>query len=130
MLIGKREKISEEKAKRLEIIMIIVIIVFAIVSYVVSHYILKSDKNNIAIFVDGKKITQIDGHHIDIRINGRYTVGDVNGDYNIIEIKDRKISCVKANCPDEICVKHGYLRDDIDNDMIICAPHRLTIMYE
>ena len=130
MPMGKREKISEEKAKILEIIMIVVIIVFAVGSYILSHFIFKSDRNNIVIFVGGEQVTQVNGHHIDININGKYTIGDLNGDYNIIEIKDKKISCIDANCPDKICVQHGYLRDDIDNDMIICAPHRLTIMYE
>ncbi|MBO6134310.1 MAG: NusG domain II-containing protein [Lachnospiraceae bacterium] len=130
MLIGKREKISEKKVKMLEIISIIVIVAFAILSYIFSTFILKKDSRNISVYVDGKRITQVNGHKIDINVNGTYVIGDKSGDYNVIEIKDKKVSCIEANCPDEICVKHGDLRKDIDNDMIICAPHKMTIQYE
>lgn len=130
MSIGKKEKISEESAKKLEVISIAVIIAFALLSYTISNFILKKDRRNIAVYKEGIKITQVDGRKIDINTDGTYTIGDRNGEYNIIEIKDKRISCIEANCPDEICVKHGALNIDIDNDMIICAPHGLTIMYE
>ena len=35
--------------------------------------------------------------------------------YSIIEIKDKKVRCIEANCPDKICVEHGVLNDAIDN---------------
>lgn len=130
MLIGKREKISEEKNKKLEAIAIIGLMLFAIISYFVTTFILKKDRNNISVFVNGEQITQIDGHRIDLNIPGTYTIGDTNGEYNIIEIKDHKVRCIDANCPDKICVSHGYLNPDIDNDMIVCAPHKLTIQYQ
>ena len=130
MLIGKREKISEEKNNKLEAIAIIGIMLFAIISYFVTTFIFKKDRNNISVFVNGEQITQIDGHRIDLTIPGTYTIGDTNGEYNIIEIKDHKVRCIDANCPDKICVSHGYLNPDIDNDMIVCAPHKLTIQYQ
>ena len=129
MLIGKREKISNEKAKLLESIMIVILVIFAVVSYILTNFVFKSSKDNIAVYVDGERITQVAGHKIDININGTYTIGDKNGEYNIIEIKDKKVRCIESNCPDNICVSHGELRKDIDNDMIICAPHRLSIQY-
>jgi len=130
MLIAKREKISEEKNKKLEAIAIIGLMLFAIISYFVTTFIFKKDRNNISVFVNGEQITQIDGHRIDLNIPGTYTIGDTNGEYNIIEIKDHKVRCIDANCPDKICVSHGYLNPDIDNDMIVCAPHKLTIQYQ
>ena len=130
MLIGKREKISDEKNKKLEAIAIIGLMLFAIISYFVTTFIFKKDRNNISVFVNGEQITQIDGHRIDLNIPGTYTIGEANGEYNIIEIKDHKVRCIDANCPDKICVSHGYLNPDIDNDMIVCAPHKLTIQYQ
>ena len=130
MLIGKREKISEEKNKKLEAIAIIGLMLFAIISYFVTTFIFKKDRNNISVFVNGEQITQVDGHRIDLNIPGTYTIGDPNGDYNIIEIRDYKVRCIDSNCPDKICVSHGYLNPDIDNDMIVCAPHKLTIQYQ
>ena len=127
---SKREKLPEKKVKILETIAILVVIAFAIVSYVVSNFVLKNDINNIVVYVDGKEINEIDGKRIDINKDMTFTIGDKSADFNVIEIKDKRISCVDANCPDKICVSHGVLRDDIDNDMIVCAPHRIMIFYK
>lgn len=127
---SKREKLSEEKVKILETFAILFLIVFAIIAYIFSNFIFKNEKNNIAIYIGGTEIKEVLGKKIDINEDGVFVLGDINGDYNIIEIKDGKVSCIKANCPDEICVKHGVLHKDIDNDMIICAPHRLSIFYK
>ena len=126
----QREKLSDEQVKKLEIVSIIALIIFALLSYVISNFVFKGDKRNIAVFIAGEKITNVEGHRIDIDDNGTFVIGDKNADYNVIEIKNKKVRCIEANCPDCICVEHGELRADIDNDMIVCAPHRLIIMYE
>lgn len=49
-----------------------------------------------------------------------------NGDnYNIIRIRNGKISVIEANCKNQICVKQG----EIDNSMlpIVCVPNGLVI---
>ena len=130
MLIGKRVKISEEQNKKLETIAIIALLIFALASYLLTHFVFKKDTRNISIFVDGTRITQVDGRKIDLNTPGNYTIGDPDGDYNIIEIKDHRVRCIDANCPDKVCVSHGYLNPDIDNDIIVCAPHKLTIQYQ
>lgn len=130
MLIGKRVKISEEKNKKLETFAIIGLIVFAVASYIITTFVFKKDRKNISVFVNGEQITQINGHRIDLNIPGNYTIGDPNGEFNVIEIKDHKVRCIDANCPDKVCVSHGYLNPEIDNDMIVCAPHKLTIQYQ
>ena len=130
MLIGKRVKISEEQNKKLETIAIIALLIFALASYLSTHFVFKKDTRNISIFVDGTRITQVDGRKIDLNTPGNYTIGDPDGDYNIIEIKDHRVRCIDANCPDKVCVSHGYLNPDIDNDIIVCAPHKLTIQYQ
>lgn len=127
---GKREKLSTEQVKKLEVISIAALIIFAVLSYVLSSFVFKREKRNIAVFLAGEKITKIEGHKIDIDRNDVFVIGDKKSDYNVIEIKDKKVRCIEANCPDCICVEHGELREDIDNDMIVCAPHRLVIMYE
>lgn len=129
MLIGKRIKISEEENKKLELFAIIGLAIFAVASYLITNFVLKKDTRNIIVFSNGTQITQIDNHRIDLSIPGTYTIGDINGDYNIIEIKNKKIRCIDSNCPDKICVSHGYLNPEIDNDMIVCAPHSLIIQY-
>ncbi|MBO6119766.1 MAG: NusG domain II-containing protein [Lachnospiraceae bacterium] len=130
MLIGKREKISEEQNKKLELYAIIGITIFAIVSYLITNFVIKKDTRNVAVFVNGKRVTLIEGRKIDLNAQGTYVLGGKNGEYNVIEIKDHKIRCIDANCPDKVCVNHGYLNPDVDNDMIVCAPHGLLISYE
>ena len=127
---NKREKLSETQVKKLETFATIGLIIFAIVSYFITNTLFEKDRKNISVFVDGVQITQVNGHKLDLNIPGSYTIGDSNGEFNIIEIKDHKVRCIDANCPDKICVSHGYLNPDIDNDLIICAPHKLVIQYQ
>ena len=127
---NKREKLSETQVKKLETFATIGLIIFAIVSYFITNTLFEKDRKNISVFVDGVQITQVNGHKLDLNIPGSYTIGDSNGEFNIIEIKDHKVRCIDANCPNKICVSHGYLNPDIDNDLIICAPHKLVIQYQ
>ena len=113
----------------LETAAIIMLIVFALISYLITKNINGNQvgDRNITVFVDGKKITHIDGVKIDINVDRTFIIGDKDGDYNTIEIKNKKVRCIDANCPDKICMSHSYLNSDIDNDMIVCAPHKLMI---
>ena len=130
MLIGRRVKLSEEKSKRLETIAIVGLIIFAVASYLISTFLFKKDRRNISVFVNGVQITHVNGRILDLNIPGTYTIGDSNGEFNIIEIKDHRVRCIDANCPDKLCVSHGYLNPEIDNDIIVCAPHKLVIQYQ
>ena len=130
MSVIKKEKLSEAQNKKLETFATIGLIIFAIVSYLITNTLFKKDRRNISVFVNGIQITQVNGKSLDLNNPGTYTIGDLNGEFNIIEIKDHKVRCIDANCPDKICVTHGYLNPDIDNDIIICAPHKLVIQYQ
>lgn len=149
---SKREKISDEKMRKFEAICAVVLVIFAITSYVFSTYIFKKKTtSDIKIYIQNQLINNTDNTMIDINKDSIFIIyqGKDNTiktnlindlekdllnyqdyDYNVIEIKGKKIHCIEANCPDKICMHHGYLRNDIDNDMIICAPHRMTICYE
>lgn len=126
----KKEKISDEKMKKIEINMIIVLIIFAILNYIISKYVFIKKKNNIVVWNNNKRITEINGEVIDINKDMIFKIETDNGEYNVIEIKDKKVRCIDANCPDKICVSHGILNKDIDNDQIVCAPHKVLIQYE
>ena len=125
-------KLTEKQNKILETAAIIMLIVFALISYSITKIISGNQvgDRNITVFVDGKKITQIDGIKIDINMDRTFIIGDKAADYNTIEIKNKKVRCIDANCPDKICVSHNYLNSEIDNDIIVCAPHRLMITYQ
>ncbi len=44
----------------------------------------------------------------------------------MIEVKDRRIRVKDSDCPQKICVKHGWIR--YGNDVIVCLPNK-TIIY-
>ncbi len=48
--------------------------------------------------------------------------------YNIIRVKNGKISVIESDCKNQICVRHGA----IDNDLlpIVCVPNGLVIRVE
>lgn len=130
MSTNKRIKLSEKENKKLEIFATLALIVFALISYLISTFLIKKDRRNISVFVNGVQITEVNGNKLDLNLPGTYTIGDPNTEYNVIEIKDHRVRCIDANCPDKICVSHGYLNPDIDNDIIVCAPHKLLIQYQ
>jgi len=45
-----------------------------------------------------------------------------------LEIKNRRIRVSKSDCPQQICVKHGWLK--YSSDIIVCVPNRCIIYTE
>ena len=41
----------------------------------------------------------------------------------VIEVKDRKVRIKEAQCPNQICVKEGW----ISNGVIVCLPNRVVV---
>ncbi|WP_010632128.1 NusG domain II-containing protein [Sporolactobacillus vineae] len=54
-----------------------------------------------------------------------FTVYTKSGDYNTIEVNKNRIRIKKANCPDQICVRTGYISEP--GQTIVCLPHRVVI---
>lgn len=54
-----------------------------------------------------------------------FTVYTKSGDYNTIEVNKDRIRIEKANCPDQICVRTGYISKA--GQTIVCLPHRVVI---
>ena len=46
---------------------------------------------------------------------------------NTIELSEDGVRVVSAACPDQVCVEHGYLRED--TGPIVCLPNRLVIRF-
>lgn len=74
---------------------------------------------------------------VEVRINGekvgtyslyedrteRFEYDD--GSFNVMVIKDGKVSVAEADCPDKHCINKGAVCRE--NDTIICLPHELVI---
>ena len=52
---------------------------------------------------------------------------EYNGGVNILRIEDGKIRMQYADCPDQTCVKAGWLQSS--SLPIVCLPHHLVIQY-
>ena len=55
--------------------------------------------------------------------NGVY---DINDGKNRIEILDGKVRMIDADCPDELCIRQGWI--GYDGQSIICLPNKITVM--
>lgn len=57
-----------------------------------------------------------------------FDVTDSHGGRNRIRAEHGRIAVISADCPDLICVNHGYIEDGAG--AIVCLPHRLSIVIE
>ena len=57
-----------------------------------------------------------------------FTVRDDAGHENTVEVQHGRIRVVSANCPDQVCVRTGWL--SAGTRPIVCLPAKLTIRLE
>lgn len=77
------------------------------------------------IYLDGELIKSVDLAAVDGAYS--FTVESAGG-VNIIEVEPGRIRVSNADCPDGVCVRHGWLSDSAEP--IVCLPHRLVIRLE
>ena len=102
------------KKRRLDIIILIVLIVIAIGSWIAVTVLFDVNGDYVEVIVDNH-VQKV----ISLNDDGEYQVDD--GEYsNIITIKNREVYMKSSDCPDQICVKK-------QGESIICLPHKLVI---
>lgn len=84
-------------------------------------FIKSPESSVVAIIQDGRELYRLDL----AREEDRTIQVEYNGRVNIIEIKEHRIRVAEADCPDNTCVKTGWL----EQAPIICLPNRLVIQY-
>ena len=67
-------------------------------------------------------------HRLPLNRETSVVVGDRDGDYNIVTVKDGKVSVTEANCPDQICVYIGQI--STVEEVIACLPHGMIVYIE
>lgn len=50
---------------------------------------------------------------------------DKNEQRNVLEIRNRKIHMIEANCKDQVCVKEGWKSKT--GQTIVCLPHKFLV---
>ena len=107
------------KKRRLDIIILIVLIVIAIGSWIAVTVLFDVNGDYVEVIVDNH-VQKV----ISLNDDGEYQVDD--GEYsNIITIKNREVYMKSSDGPDQICVKQGKIKKQ--GESIICLPHKLVI---
>lgn len=108
-------------------IWIIVFSVAALICFGVWLFIsnVSSPTSVVGIYKDGSIIDKIDLNSVtneyEITLSGEY--GD-----NIILVSNGHIKMKSADCPDELCVEHGELKNSYSP--IVCLPNKVVIKFE
>lgn len=77
------------------------------------------------VYQDGVCIRSIDLSQVDAPYS--FTV-EWEGGRNVIEVERGRIRVAEADCPDQICVRRGWVADSAAP--IACLPHKLIIQLE
>lgn len=85
--------------------------------------ILKPHRQTVQIIQDRKVLYTIDLDNSD----DRTIVTEYQGSKNVIRIQDHQIYMEDAECPDQTCVKMGFLKSSASP--IVCLPNKLIIRF-
>ena len=88
-------------------------------------YLQKPESQIVEILQGGKCIKTIDLSTVTSPY--RFVIEDEKGGSNTVLVKDGRICIVEADCPDQICVKQGWLADSAAP--IVCLPHQLVLQF-
>lgn len=75
------------------------------------------------IYQDGQLIKTIDLNQVKEPYS--FVIEDESGGSNTVLVEPGRICISEADCPDQICVHQGWLKDSAAP--IVCLPHRLVI---
>ena len=115
----KREYVMTSYDKAL-ILVLIVAAVFGLY-YTAAHRVSDADSYG-AVFVNGKEHSRIE--LTDKGPAQEFTITTPWG-YNTVEVGNNRIRIKEASCPDQICVKEGWIEKA--GEMIVCMPNRVYI---
>lgn len=111
-----------KKNIRLKLLYIITALIF-IIAAVFSFIILRPNSSRTVQIVQNEKIL----YTLDLSAAENRTIKvEYEGGSNLIEILDGKIRVKESDCPDNTCVKMGWLDSGAP---IVCLPHRLVIRF-
>jgi len=74
------------------------------------------------ILLDGEELRTID---LMSAATETFAVEGEDGYRNVVEVEKGRIRVSEANCPDQVCVRQGWISDSATP--IVCLPHGLVI---
>ena len=101
-----------------------VILLLLLLSAAVGAFFMDRGGRTAIITQDGRELFRID---LD-KVTERQTLEITGACRNTVEIEPGRIRVCAADCPDQICVRQGWLTDGAGS--IVCLPHGLVIQIE
>ena len=120
------EKAVEKVGVKRRIAAVVVLIVLIFVASLIAIWVINGrsdDEKYVRIYYDGELIEEYS-----LDEDGTYRIEAVEGEYNIVEIKDGYVSVTEANCANQTCVQTGKVGSSATP--IVCLPHKLVIRIE
>ncbi|MEG0250200.1 MAG: NusG domain II-containing protein [Peptostreptococcus sp.] len=105
--------------KKKDVILIGVILLAILVSIFANKVINSGDSDRIEIYVKNKLYKEYP-----IDADEKITIENGN-EKNVIYIHDKGVEMLEANCPDEVCIKAGFINKA--GQSIVCLPHKINI---
>jgi hypothetical protein len=114
--------------KRWDVIIIFALILLSFLPFAIFSYQFAGESDDhsqyvAVISVDNetvKEITLTDNKGIET-----FDITQPNGDSNTIEVRDNRIRIKGATCPDQVCVRTGFISKP--GKTIVCLPHKVVI---
>lgn len=88
----------------------------------INRYAFSDQERYISVQVNGKEIKKI---LYDEKLIGHTIPIETEYGYNLLEIGDKKVRVIEADCPDKIDVKQGYI--ERVGETLVCLPNKLVI---
>ncbi len=110
----------DRKKRKADIVLIVLLLVLCVVIFGVIQIFVKKDGDIAVVKVDGRIVRELN-----LKTDNVVEVGGYQGGINRIETKDGKVRMTTADCPDELCVKTGWINKT--GETIVCLPHRVVV---
>ncbi len=120
------ERTGRNSSINKRVLAVIILIVLIFVASLIAIWVIngRSDSEKyVRIYHDGELLEEYP-----LDEDGTYRIEAVDGEYNIVEIKDGYVCVTEANCANQTCVQTGKINTGATP--IVCLPHKLVIRIE
>lgn len=109
--------------KRCDFILIAILIFMSLIPYFINFVFINNQGSllSVEITIDGKLFDKIP---LEENFNKNIKVSTKHG-FNLIQIRDKTVTILDADCNDKICVDYGTISKA--GEIIVCLPHKLVV---
>lgn len=104
------------------LVFVLIIVICALV--ILLHNNSSKTAKNAEIIQNGEVIRTVDLQNVPKPYE--FEVISPDGGYNTVRVEYGKIGIIHASCPDQICVKQGFIANGVLP--VVCLPNRLSVV--